>query len=221
MIHFASFWAPRPGHKHHRDYTECLTLQRQACARLGNLRQIVITEPGELLGFDTFEAPLLGLDLMRAILLGQRAYLASAAFDRDTVLTGADCLPLHDLAPVFDGGFDLAVTTHPFADCILNTGTVFCPVEAKEKLVGVWDRALGLMGARWGDDQLALAAVLRPTLAHGDHRRGGLRVRFLPCDGYNQAPRDALDAIEPLVAHFRGPRKEWMAEWWSRRIRRT
>lgn len=220
MINFVSFWVPRPRHPKAIDYSECLTLQRDACARL-DIQQVVITEPGELPGFLTCEAPLAGMDLMRAFLVGQRAYLASDAFDRDTILTGADCLPLYDPAPVFDGGFDIAVTTHPFADCIMNTGTIFCPVAAKPKLVGIWNRAIAQMGARWGDDQLALAAVLAPSLAHGDYDRDGMRLRCLPCDGYNQAPDSATDMIEPLVAHFRGPRKQWMGEWWRRHLSRT
>jgi hypothetical protein len=219
-MNFVSFWVPRPDHPKATDYATCLRLQREACDRVG-LRQVVITEPGALPGFQTFEAPTAGLDLMRAFLVGQREYLAGPAFDRDSVLTGADCLPLYDLAPVFDGGFDIAVTTHPFADCIMNTGTIFCPVAARAKLVAVWDAAIDRMGDRWGDDQLALAAVLRPTLQHGDHDRDGLRLRCLPCDGYNQAPERATDMIEPLVAHFRGPRKEWMAAWWSRHLQKT
>jgi hypothetical protein len=220
MLNFVSFWVPRPDHPRTTDYAECLRLQRQACERLG-LRQIVITEPGALPGYETFEAPTAGLDLMRAFLVGQREYLAGPAFDADTVLTGADCLPLYDLAPVFDGGFDLAVTTHPFADCILNSGAIFCPLHARDALVAVWDAAIDGMGAAWGDDQLALAAVLKPTLAHGDHSRGGLRLRCLPCVGYNQAPDSERDMIEPLVAHFRGPRKKWMGAWWSRHLRKT
>ena len=220
MINFVSFWVPRPEHPKHTTYAECLRLQRASCERIG-LRQIVITEPGALPGFDTFEAPTAGMPLMRAFLVGQREYLASPAFDADTVLTGADCLALYDPAPAFDGGFDIAVTTAPFADCIMNTGAIFCPVASREKLVAVWDAAIAQMGERWGDDQRALAAVLRPTLAHGDHDREGLRLRCLPCDDYNQAPDRKAHMIAPLVAHFRGPRKAWMEEWWRRHLKRT
>ncbi len=220
MINFVPFWVPRPDHARHTDYAGCLRLQRESCERVG-LRQVVITEPGALPGFTTFEAPTAELALMRAFLAGQRAYLASDAFDADTILTGADCLALYDPAPVFDGGFDIAVTTHPFADCILNSGTIFCPLAARGKLVPIWDAALARMGERWGDDQRALAAVLRPTLEHGDHDRDGLRLRCLPCDAYNEAPDTVNAMIQPLVAHFRGPRKAWMKKWYSRHLRLT
>lgn len=215
----ASFWVYRPSHPLHRSYDECLRLQRASCERLG-LRHLVLTDanqPWAITESDppwAFHATQLPEGLMRAVLLAQIAYLRSDAFEADTVLVGADCLALHDPAPVFDGGFDIGITTHPFSDCILNTGTIFCPLAARAHLVRIWEDAVSGVGHRWGDDQLALAAVLRPTLEHGDHLRDGIRVRQFPVPGYNDAPRDEADMISPLFAHFRGRRKDWIGVWW-------
>src|SRR5690606_13070422 len=114
-------------------------------------------------------------------LSGQRQFLDSPAFDRDTVLVGADCLALYDPRPVFaDRGFDLAVTTHPFSDCLLNTGTLFCAAGAGQRIAAVWRQAEAEMGERWGDDQRALCKAMGASLTHGDYRRGALRLRCMP-----------------------------------------
>jgi hypothetical protein len=220
MVTVASFYAPRLGHpKHIYDYLSCLGVQRQSCERFG-ARQIVITDRDVGLVADhralvSFEADL-PHDLMPAILAGQLALLESGIVADDLLLIGADGLLGHDPAELFDGSFDLAVTTHPFADCILNTGLIAVPAGKAMTVAPIWRAALARCGSVWGDDQLALAEILRPTLAHGVEDRDGLRVRFLPVPRYNEAPDHVAHEIDSLVVHFRGPRKVWMRQWAQR-----
>lgn len=209
----ASFYAPRAVPQHRYDFLECLRAQRDTCRRWG-LRQVVITDAPELGDLEVFSVPL-PVDLMAAILTGQHRFLRDGP-PGDVMLVGADCLIGADPRPLFDGTFDLAVTTHPFDDCILNTGLMAVSDARRWTTSRVWHRALALVGPVWGDDQLALASVLRPTLRHGVEDRDGLAVKFLPVPGYNDAPDDVRHALAALVLHFRGPRKAWMAEWLTR-----
>ncbi len=213
----ASFYTPRPNHPRHRyDFIECLLQQRASCAKYG-VQQVVITDQD--LGHDLlcFQTPM-PEDLMPAIIKGQMDFLrwatgSHAANAMDIMLIGADGLLGKDPRPLFDGSFDLAVTTHPFADCILNTGLICIPAGRAGQVATVWEQALAQCGVEWGDDQLALAAVIRPTLNHGLEDRPWGRTKFLPVPGHNDAP-DSLDhRIDAYVCHFRGPRKQWMKSW--------
>lgn len=211
----ASFYAPRPEHgRHTYDFIDCLRLQRASCDRFG-VRQMVITDASDLGGLDLMQARL-PRDLMPAIIEGQRQMLDWRC-GQDIILTGADCLLGRDPANLFDGTFDIAVTTHPFSDCILNTGLIAVAAKAAPAAAKLWAKALDLCGTRWGDDQLSLAKVFEPTLDHGDYMRHGLRVKFLPCKSFNWAPEhENDDAGMPLIVHFRGQRKKWMRAWAER-----
>jgi hypothetical protein len=221
MVEVASFYAPRYDHpKHVYDYLDCLAVQRDSCERFG-CRQIIITDLDTEHTLAHRRAHSFGVnlprELMPAILAGQLALLESGITD-DLLLIGADGLLGRDPAPLFDGGFDLAVTTHPFADCVLNTGMIAVSAGSAAKVAPIWRQALAQCGTQWGDDQLALAAILHPTLDHGLADRGGLRVKFLPVPGYNDAPDRVDQEMDALVVHFRGPRKQWMRAWASRHI---
>lgn len=214
MVNVVSFLAPRVDHPLYDEakYLACLDVQRDSCGRF-DCRQIVITDAPSLGDFPTFHAKL-PHSLMRAIIAGQLAYLESAAFDADTLLAGADCLLGRDPREVFDGSFDVAVTTFGgFSDCIMNTGAIFVPVASRWQAVPFWRRALARMGDAWGDDQLALAAEFGATLRHGVERRGDARIRFLPCERFNWAPQHDADPVDAVIVHFRGKRKPWMRQW--------
>jgi hypothetical protein len=218
MTTLASFYAPRPEHPNHvYDFVDCLRLQRETCERYG-VRQIVITDwLGGFDGIETFHTDL-PHSLMPAILAGQLALLQSGIHD-DLILTGADCLLGRDPSELFDhSDFDLAITTHPFADCILNTGMMAVAAGSADLVAAIWRNALGDCGDAWGDDQLALARYIEPTLEHGSRTLGSLYVRQLPVPGYNEAPDDAEHKLNPvpLIVHFRGPRKRWMRAWAAR-----
>jgi len=216
MVTVASFYAPRPRHpKHVYDYLDCLAVQRASCERFG-CRQLVITDAPALRDLPTFHAEL-PEGLMPAILAAQLALLESG-IDDDLVLIGADGLLGRDPAELFTGDFDLAVTTHPFADCILNTGLIAVPRGKATLAAPIWRSALARCGDGWGDDQRALAGVLRPTLEHGLEERDGIKVRFLPVPRFNDAPHHVGHRIDSLIVHFRGSRKVWMREWARRHL---
>lgn len=208
-MNVVSFYAPRPDHPFFQDYIPYLRILDESCRKYGH-KHIVITDASSLEDLNTFHADM-PQDLMQAILAGQLAYLESGLASEDTLLCGADCVLAQDPAAAFAVPFDIACTTHPFTDCILNTGAIF--IRGGANAAPIWRRALEGCGKTWGDDQLSLAAELNPTLEHGLYDRAGLKVRFLPVDPWNLAPEFPGDACEGAVMlHFRGPRKAWMAD---------
>lgn len=202
----ASIFAPRLD-QWGCDYMECLAVLQASCDRLG-LRHVVISDRP----LDPFETAIFDLpqELMPLLLEGQRAFLA--ATDAPVLLVGADCIVTSDPRPVLED-CDLAVTVHPFHDCVLNTGAIWC--GNGKAIAPLWQAALKRNPREWGEDQQVLKAVLDPVASQpGWGARHGLAVKFLPCQGYNWAPeRHDDDAGMPVVAHFRGPRKPWM-RWW-------
>lgn len=212
-MNVVSFYTPRPDPRHVFDFVECLRVQRRSCDRFA-CRHIVITDRPEAIGpgIEPFEAEL-PQPIMLASLAGQLAYLESPAFDADTLLTDCDTLLTADPRGVIDGSFDLAVTVHPFRDCILNNGAIFVPLAARDLVVPIWRTALEDCGTDWGEDQRALRDALGATLELGVRRIRGARVKFLPCTQYNWAPESDRDPCAALVVHFRGSRKRFMAEW--------
>jgi hypothetical protein len=219
-MNVVSFLSPRPRDPHWSPhYDQCVAAQKISCTKFG-LRQIVITDPGISFGaaVETFEVDLPAA-LMPALLAGQFAYLNSAAFDADTILTGVDCLIGKDPRAVFDGGsedWDVAVTIGPFSDCPLNTGAIFCRHGTGPALAEIWRVALAGMGSRWGDDQRALAGELGSALDPVRTLRNGLRVGYLRCEEHNWAPEHERDRVEATVVHFRGARKEYIGRWCAR-----
>jgi uncharacterized Rossmann fold enzyme len=213
-MHIVSFMAPRRDHPFYQDYSPFLNILRASCEKFGH-RHIVITDDASVgRDDDAFVTPLPD-NLMRAILAGQLAYLQSALAKEDTVLLGADCALARDPAEVFKQEFDIAFTTGPFTDCILNTGAIY--IRGGSGVAYIWERALGSMrlDAEWGDDQKALAAVVHPTLEPSvTVGNGGPIIRFLPVDPFNLAPEyPGDDCTRGTVLHFRGPRKDWMMDY--------
>lgn len=196
----ASFFAPRQD-VWGCDYDALLRLLDLSCYRLG-LRHVVISDaarPGlETARFDLPE------NLMLALLDGQRQFLA--ATPGPVLLVGADCLLTRDPRPFLAG--DMAITIGPFLDCAMNTGAIWC--ADGPRCAPVWQAALDLAPANWGDDQVALYTAIQAS---------GRGVVTLRCEDHNWAPSSAADpAGLPTVAHFRGPRKRFMAEWAARHL---
>lgn len=221
-MNIVSFYAPRRAHRFFQDYTPFLQILGDSCRKFGH-RHIIITDDPEIgrmpecLGAAEFgigEGFRVDLpeNLMKAIIAGQLAYLKSALAKEDTVLLGADCVLARDPAEVFRREFDIAFTTGPFSDCILNTGAIY--IRGGYPAAFIWERALANMGEEWGDDQLALAAVVGPTLEPSVKTGPGGTIAFLPVDPYNLAPEyPGDDCTRGYVLHFRGPRKDWMRDY--------
>lgn len=219
-MNIVSFYAPRRDHPFFQDYTPFLEILRASCKKWGH-RHIVITDDAQVgefpegtLDYTQGDAFVVDLpdNLMKAITRGQLAYLLSPLAKEDTVLVGADCVLARDPAEVFDLPFDIAFTTGPFSDCILNTGAIY--IRGGADAAHIWVRAFAGMGEKWGDDQLALAAVVHPTLYPSVVCGNGPTIRFLPVDPYNLAPEyPDDDCTRGVVLHFRGPRKAWMKDY--------
>lgn len=219
-MNVVSFYAPRKSHPLFQDYTPFLKLLDESCKKHGH-KHIVITDSDELEGFTLFKTPL-SYPLMKAILEGQLAYLKSTLSDEDTILVGADCVLANDPSEIFSQPFDVAFTTHPFNDCIQNTGAIFVRGRKSDNAKDVshiWEEALAICGTNWGDDQLALAEITQPTLEHGLYDRDGVLIRFLPVDPYNLAPdHPSHDCSSAVILHFRGDRKNWMLDYCGKHL---
>lgn len=212
-MNVVSFYAPRPAHPEFQDYQPFLRILDRSCRRFGH-RHIVITD-AELDWLQTFRTDLPD-ELMAATLAGQLAYLEAGGAAVDTLFVDADCVLSRDPAAAFALDFDAAFTTHPFHDCELNNGAMFC--RGGTDTARFWRAALaGMRRFQWGDDQKALAAVLTPQINHGNYLRHGLKVRFLPVDPWNLTPDyPGQDCTHAYVLHFRGERKKWMRQYCSR-----
>lgn len=199
----ASFFAPRLD-KWGVDYDALLLLLDASCRRLG-LRHVVISDEARPAPLETarFDLP---DNLMQAILDGQRQLLE--ATPGAVLLVGADCLLTRDPRPVLGECVDMVVTIGPFSDCPMNTGAIWC--ADGPTCAPVW-RAAADRGPRdWGEDQIALYASVRDS---------GLRVREVNAESHNWAPTSPDDgAGMPVVAHFRGHRKTFMAAWAERHL---
>jgi len=208
-MNVVSFFAPRHEHPFYQDYTPFLDILRASCAKFGH-RHLVITDDPKM-GPDAFGVAL-PHNLMKAIIQGQLAYLNSREALEDTVFVGADCVLARDPAEVFKMPFDVAFTTGPFSDCILNTGAIF--IRGGADVRHIWAKAFAGMGEEWGDDQKALAAVVSPTIEPSITAGDGPIIRFLPVDPYNLAPEyPDDDCMRGVILHFRGPRKAWMKDY--------
>jgi len=198
----ASFFAPRED-RWGCDYDALLMLLDASCRRFG-LRHIVISDSERPAPLETarFDLP---SNLMQALLDGQRQFLA--ATPGPVLLVGADCLLTRDPRPYLAG--DITITTSPtFSDCEMNTGAIWC--ADGPACAPVWEAAVDWRPTEWGDDQTSLYACVRAS---------GLDVRRIRAEDGNWAPANVDDpAGMPVVVHFRGRRKAWMADWAERHL---
>lgn len=194
----ASFYAPRED-RWGCDYDALLRVLDASCTRLGLVHHVISDRMRPNLR--TFQVPL-PIDLMAAVLEGQLRFLEWAAHNHigPVLLVGADCLITRDPRPYLAG--DIAITIGPFADCEMNTGAIWCADGGR--CAPVWRAALDRKPRRWGDDQVALYAAIQASSLH---------VVRLRCEEHNWAPESWDDPVRPTVAHFRGPRKAFMARW--------
>jgi hypothetical protein len=205
-VKVASFYAPRFEKWSGVDYDSLLMLLDASVWRLGfGFEHVVISDSERPAPLKTarFDLP---DNLMAAILDGQRQFLA--ATPGPVLLVGADCLLTRNPRPVLSEGIDMAVTIGPFSDCPMNTGAIWC--ADGPTCAPVWQAALDREPREWGEDQTTLYAAVKNS---------GLRVREVCAEQTNWAASGpADDAGMPVVVHFRGRRKAFMAEWARRHL---
>lgn len=216
MVIVASFYAPRPAlYPNAVDYRPLLALLDKSCARFG-LEHYCITDPEAApgIGCNTFAATM-QQSLMPAFFEGQAQFLASwAARGRNVILVGADCLVNRDPAPLFDGSFDIMVTSRQHERWPINTGAVYIHASTVARMAAMYGRMAKRCGHQWGDDQIEIARMLGPVpVSHGDYHSAGLRVRFAPMKRFNDTPKALEQVSDAYIVHFKGPRKHMVADW--------
>lgn len=217
----ASTYAPRRDHPMWQDYRPYLALQRRSVERYGH-RQVVITDAAgalEMPDFDCFVDTTMPHELMPALVHAQADFLGADGYDDDVAFIGADGLLGHDPAALMDGHFAIGVTVDAgFMDCHLNTGLMLVAAGARSEAAAVWALAAKHCGDNWSDDQRSLAGALDVPIEHGLYRRHYGNLLVMPAFMHNDAPTGVEDGRRPVIVHFRGLRKAYMAEWAARHM---
>lgn len=210
-----------------QEYIELLKMAF-ASAKLHGCDTVLVTSSDISVGQDaTIRAPHAGEDvLMPSILEAQKAYIDSALFDSNSVLFSPDALVARPLGPIFDKPFDLGVTQGTTMDYPINNGVIYIRPENKEQLSKLWadmvSRCKSYSGRflKWYGDQKAMQEVISEA---GDSPYG-LKVKRLLARPYNACfshqrswcAYDDLTWHTAYVLHFKGARKERMAEFWEK-----
>lgn len=228
MITVASFYARRPAqYPDAPDYRPYLDLLTRSCQRLG-LYHICITDaataPSLPCATHTCDLP---ENLMLAFYRGWHSLLCSVSHG-DFILVGADCLLNRDPTPLFaEGGFDLAVTARQSRP--LNLGALYVSDAGRLHVADLLVRGAAALGPNpvWGQDQEVMHDLLAPVPSiaadappghYIEGLRFGCRVRFLPMMSHNFPPARAEQPSDAVVVHFKGPRKNFMADWAARHL---
>lgn len=222
-VEVVTVFAPRPDHPKWMDYLPGMRLQKRTAEKFG-CRQVVVTD-AELDGFDTIKVDL-PKSLMKAILVGQIAYLEQWDDSHCVMLIDADCLLARDPLSAFTnhGEYDLGLTWRADPRCMINNGAMYAMAGSKRRVLSFFRHALSMCGDHWGGDQesISMAAQPDPQDEWGKGERLGCVVQFLPMRHFNCTPgRDGAKVLDPppYVVHFKGEhRKAWMATYAEKHI---
>lgn len=209
------------------EYLELLKMAF-ASAKLFGCETILVTSSDIGAGQDaTIKVAHPGEDvLMPSILEAQKAYIDSALFDSNSILFSPDALVARSLGPVFDKPFDLGVTQGTTMDYPINNGVIYIRPESKEQLSKLWSdmivrcKSYSERFQKWYGDQKAMQELISEA---GD-KPHGLNVKRLLARPYNACfsharawcAYDDLTWHTAYVIHFKGVRKERMAEFWQK-----
>lgn len=168
--------------------------------------------------------------LMPAILDAQKAYIDSPLFDSNSVLFSPDALVARHLRLAFEGDFDMGVTNGSCLGYPINNGVVYIRPETKNRLTHLWNDFIIQCKSykpelqKWYGDQKAMQDVM----VRSNDTPYGLNVKRLISIKYNAAfskkgwiASDQLAYVNAFVWHFKGNRKDRMAEFWERLQRDT
>jgi hypothetical protein len=129
--------------------------------------------------------------------------------DTPTAIVGSDTLICQPMDDVWDDPFDMALTWRPGnPEMPYNMGVTFCRApgffaamaERMEK-----DKLL----RQWMGDQKALAK---------EAASGKWRINVLHCDEWNNSALNSETIPKARMLHYKGERKQWMAEHFRRGI---
>jgi tetratricopeptide (TPR) repeat protein len=228
------------------DYSELIAMSAASARRVMPQAKIVLltdeaTQFPDLVVDRLIRQPANAQDVVYERTRMQLAYVASEAFDADSIFVDSDTLFHGDARIAFAREFDLAYTLRPGFELMpFNVGVVFARHTARDAVLrylwlclACYDYLDGLAPVRehypegirrWWGDQLVPAALVgwehcsRELLHDGMNLAeiGGARIGFLPAATYNFDADDAAgaDAFEGrLILHFKGARKQAMRRY--------
>lgn len=220
MITVATVYAPRPRHPQWKDYLKLIDLQRQSVEHFGYKHLVVTDSPASVEGRKYIGAALSD-SLMHAQLEGQVAVICEWDDTYPLVLVDADVLIARKLEEVFDGTFDVGLTSRIEPVAPVNNGVIYLSPGSRLRALRFWEVALSLCKPHWGGDQEAISKAAAPVELEGVHDRHGVRVRFFPMPTHNMTPGVSGKAGTgaPFAVHFKGDRKIQMQSYFEDYIR--
>lgn len=213
-----------------------LLLQSCEMARRANPRSNIVVLTDDKTGLAALDgvARTVRLDvpanqLMYTRMRSARALVMSGCMRGPVLFLDTDILINRDFQPLFDGSFDVGLTSRhqcPFAAMPINEGVILGADGASDKLAGFfgdclhlyeWLAELDFVTKRYGFDvrnwrggQLSLAALvsrLVPPEGPASRIINGVRYRFFPCAQYNHAVSrhdDVAYLAQKWAVHFKG-----------------
>jgi hypothetical protein len=212
VLEVVTVWAPRPDHPKFRDYLTLLEIQKKTIERVGH-RHVVVTD-GELPGYETIHVEL-PQPLMRAILVGQLAFLERWSGEHPAVLVDADCIVSRALEDAFSGEWDIGLTNRPSKVSPIQNGAMYFAPGSRAAALALFRRALELCGEHWGGDQEAISQAVAPVPnRQAVEERFGVRVGFLSTDPYNFTPGQPFKPRhDRFILHFKGANKHFAIDY--------
>lgn len=210
MLEVVTVWAPRRSDPRWREgYLDLMRLQRKSCERAGH-RHRVVTDSPDLRGYDIVQVSLPD-NLMKALTTAQLFYVRDHWDGKNPlVLVDLDCLVCRDLTPVFDGHWDIGLTSRDNPLQPIQNGAMYFAAGAQAHAVGLFERTLETCGDWWGADQVALAKAVAPVPRDPKiDVRHGARIHFMNTKFYNHTLKHGRMVLKrrTYIEHFKGEQK--------------
>jgi hypothetical protein len=225
MIEVVTVFAPRGEASNWEHYLPLLMLQKRTAEKFGHEHVVVCDRA--LKGF-VVQPTQLPQSLMKAQIAGQVAYLERWDDSHPFVFVDADCLIARDLAPAFDGTFDIGLTIRNDVNCPVNNGAMYFNPGARAFALEFFRLALEQCEDHWGGDQEAISRVAAPAVLEPHivarvaptMRRHAGRIAFLSMRSHNVIPKEEgrRHKSDPFVVHFKGATKAWAKTYADRFI---
>lgn len=220
---------------HHRlgafDWIDALRMLAVSVRRSCQCETLAITDIDTDLPVPAIQLPTTHRRLMLWIVEVSLAYLASDAFDRDTVMVSPDNIVTADLRPYFGGDLSILVrSARKYRNRPILNAVQWWPMASKAALIAFYretlTRAEGLIEPLqvWGADSECLRQQVDP-IRLGLHQRDGLTVHMIEAStvlvSITNGVMAALDRRQPLlqsppVVDFKGPiRKPYMRRYFD------
>jgi hypothetical protein len=185
-----------------------------------------LTDETATLPVPALRVPTVETRLMLWTLEACAAYLASEAFDRDTVMLDVDQLVFRPLDGLWPPDADFGVLMRPAGKHVLGepllNGVQFWAVRAKVQLAALYRRVLMIARGlpetdlRWGADTIALRQALSP-MSVGLHVRDGVVVSMVNSTAVLEAWSSDQSVALKLHGRFVPPTRPVLDFRWKRK----